>query len=173
MGISREVLAIDPGPTESAWLVYEPRDRVLIDCGIDTNGDLLAQLRQAERLGDHLAIEMIACYGMPVGAETFETCRWIGKFEEAWLRPEGCEALPESRVSRIYRKDIKLHLCGTTRAKDANVRQALLDRFGGSGAVGTKKNPGPLYGVKSHLWAALAVAVTWADLHASVDREAA
>jgi len=42
------------------------------------------------------------------------------------------------------------------RAKDANIRQALLDLIG---PQGTKKTPGPTYGIKSHTWAALAVAV--------------
>jgi hypothetical protein len=59
-------------------------------------------------------------------------------------------------VTRVFRKDVKLHLCNSPRAKDANVRQALLDRLG---PQGTKKAPGPTYGVKSHEWAALAVAV--------------
>jgi hypothetical protein len=36
------------------------------------------------------------------------------------------------------------------------VRQALIDRLG---PQGTKKNPGPTYGMRSHLWAALAVGV--------------
>src|SRR5690606_4735562 len=67
--------------------------------------------------------------------------------------------------TKVYRKDVKLHLCGSPRAKDANIRQSLLDRFGPGKekAVGTKQNPGPLYGVKSHMWAALAVAVYWWD----------
>ena len=65
----------------------------------------------------------------------------------------------------IYRKDVKLHLCGSPRAKDSNIRQALIDRFGPGKekAIGLKKTPGPLYGVKSHVWAALAVAVTHLD----------
>jgi len=51
------------------------------------------------------------------------------------------------------------------RAKDANIRQALIDRYGPGKdkAIGQKKTPGPLYGFKSHEWAALAVAVTWMD----------
>lgn len=36
------------------------------------------------------------------------------------------------------------------------MRQALIDRFG---APSTKKAPGLLYGVSSHMWAALALAV--------------
>jgi hypothetical protein len=47
---------------------------------------------------------------------------------------------------------------------------ALIDRFGGSErAKGTKKAPGPLLAIKSHEWAALALAVTWWDLHMNGD----
>ena len=64
----------------------------------------------------------------------------------------------------IKRQTTKAVLCGTARAKDPNVHQALIDMYGGSmkAAKGTKKAPGPLYGVKSHIWSALAVAVAWA-----------
>jgi hypothetical protein len=48
------------------------------------------------------------------------------------------------------------------KAKDANIRQALIDIYGGNDkAIGNKKTPGPLYGIKGDLWAALAVAVTF------------
>ena len=60
----------------------------------------------------------------------------------------------------IPRKDVKRHLCGNTTTNDKYVRQALIDRFG---EPGTKKNPGRLYGVSGHIWAALAVAITAAD----------
>jgi hypothetical protein len=92
---------------------------------------------------------MVASYGMPVGREVFETCVWIGRFQQSWRYPEA--------VKLVYRRDVKLHLCGNSRAKDANIRQALIDKLG---PVGTKSAPGPLYGVKSHAWAAVAVAVT-------------
>ena len=63
---------------------------------------------------------------------------------------------------------MKLALCGSARAKDANVRQAIIDRFAGVGgkavAVGTKKNPGPLYGISNHKWSALALCITWIDM---------
>ena len=66
---------------------------------------------------------------------------------------------------------MKLALCGSARATDANLRAALLDRYGGSGrAIGTRKAPGPLYGVKSHAWAALALAVTVQLERAELDR---
>jgi hypothetical protein len=100
---------------------------------------------------DLCACEMIASYGMAVGKEVFETCVWIGRFVEIAYEP----------VQLVYRRDVKLHLCHSPRAKDANVRQALIDRLG---PQGTKKNPGPTYGMKSHLWAALAVAVYAGDV---------
>ena len=92
---------------------------------------------------------MIASYGMAVGREVFETCVWIGRFKQAFRAPE--------MVRLVYRKDVKMHICGTPRAKDANIRQALIDILG---PQGSKKAPGPTYGVASHAWAALGVAVT-------------
>lgn len=145
------ILALDPGPAETGFVLYDGLK--VRESGVLDNAQVLLQLRQDWRQrADELVVEMIASYGMPVGREVFETCVWIGRFTEAWRSPDA--------VRLVYRKDVKLHLCGTTKAKDPNVWQALLDRFGGVDAVGRKAAPGPLYGVKSHARAALAVAVT-------------
>lgn len=74
---------------------------------------------------------MIASYGMAVGREVFETCVWTGRFIEI-------ARLRKIEVEYIYRKDEKMNLCQSMKAKDSNIRQALIDRFG---EVGTKKNP--------------------------------
>ena len=153
------ILAIDPGTTESGWVLYA--DGAVRESGVKSNEAMLGHVRLVPpELGMHLPIEMIASYGMPVGKEVFETCVWVGRFMQAWHTP--------AAVRRVYRKDVKLHLCGTPRAKDANVRQALIDLFPASGGgkvpqVGTKSQPGPLYGVSSHAWPALGVAVTLED----------
>jgi len=139
------ILAIDPGTTESGW-VYFWRGKV-VGAGVMPNDDLLKMV--AESGADILAIEMIASYGMAVGKEVFETCVWIGRFQQTWRSPKS--------VRLVYRKDVKLHLCGTPRAKDGNIRQALIDKLG---PPGKKAAPGPTYGVSSHAWAALGVAVT-------------
>lgn len=140
------VFAVDPGTTQSGWALLEGAK--VRDSGVHDNHDVL-QWVKAGQGADLLAIEMVASYGMPVGREVFETVRWIGRFQQAWRYPE--------LVQLVYRKDVKLHLCGNPRAKDANIRQALLDQLG---PAGTKRDQGNTYGVKSHAWSALAVAVT-------------
>jgi hypothetical protein len=146
------ILAIDPGTTSSGWALLD--DGHLQCSGVVSNAEML--LMVAESTSD-IAIEMIASYGMAVGREVFETCIWIGRFIQAARNPDA--------VRLVYRRDVKLHLCGSPKAKDANIRQALLDMFPRTGGgktpqIGTKSQPGPLYGVSSHAWAALAVAVT-------------
>lgn len=155
------ILAIDPGTTESGWCLFESGE--VVNSGVIPNDAMLRYIQTAAVVDFgqgklfHLAIEMIASYGMPVGREVFETVRWIGRYQQAWHSPEA--------VKFVYRQDVKLHLCKTPRAKDANVRQALLDMFPRTGGgktpqIGTKAQPGPLFGVSSHAWAALGVAVT-------------
>jgi hypothetical protein len=142
------IMAIDPGPEVSGVVVISP-DRKVLSANILANQEIVADLRRSTVYSfPHVAIEMIDSYGMPVGAEVFNTCTWIGRFEEAYVHSD--------LTARYFRKDIKLHLCGTNRARDSNVRRALIDLLG---PPGVKKNPGPTYGIKSHLWAALALAV--------------
>lgn len=142
------VLAIDPGNTESAYVILDG-DR-LVEFAKVENDVLLARLPFFRDAASHLAIEMIASYGMPVGREVFETCVWIGRYVQAW----------DGAYTQVYRKDVKLHLCGQPRAKDPNIRAALIDRWGGIAAT---KKTGALHGVSKDVWAALAVGVTWAD----------
>lgn len=141
------ILAIDPGPTESAWVLWDGK---LHGFSRSRNQDALSVIRES-RNEERCVIEQLKCYGMPVGSEVLETAYWSGIFAHAF---------DHSRVDRIPRLDVKLHLCHDSRAKDSNIRQALIDRFG---APGTKKKPGMLYGVSKDVWAALALAVTWWD----------
>ena len=158
------VLAIDPGPTVSAAVLFDTDEQRILATVRDENAIVRAWMRRDVRLvAAHLpvafAIEMIASYGMAVGAETFETCVEIGRFIERW------KTLEDRDVRRVYRREVKLHLCGTVRATDSNIRHAILDRFGPgrTKAVGTKANPGPLYGLSKDLWQALGVALVVGD----------
>ena len=150
-------IAVDPGPEQSALVHFDassmsPERSVILD-----NPDALEEIRT---FSGAAVIEMISSYGMPVGQDVFETIYWIGRFAEA------------ARVHHlVYRKDVKMHLCQSMRAKDSNIRQALIDRFPKTGGgkvpqVGTKGQPGPLFGIRKDLWAALAVAITFCEREA-------
>jgi hypothetical protein len=157
------VLAIDPGTTESAFVLYDAHNARLLKRGKVPNEQLRDHL-YAWEYDDltKLVIEMVASYGAPVGKETFETVRWIGRFEEAAL----VRGSFDGDVALVYRNDVKMHLCHTLKKiTDGAIRQCLVDRFGPTkeAAIGKKKNPGPLYGVSGDEWQALALAVTFAD----------
>lgn len=147
----RIIIGIDPGPSESAYVVWDGQG--CRESGDVPNGLLRARLESVEGV---VAVEWIECFGKPVGAETFHTVFAIGQI---------CFGMP---TRLIPRRDVKRHICFSPHAKDPHIRQALIDRFG---KPGTKKNPGPLYGISKHRWAALAIAVTAWDL-ARTDHEA-
>lgn len=146
------ILAIDPGNTESAFVEIDEKLKPLNFDKVK-NETLLQYICDGTFGSDKAAIEMIASYGMPVGAEVFQTCLWIGRFIE-------CLQSQNIQSELVYRKDVKLNLCGTSKAKDSNISQALKDRFG---VVGVKAKPGWFYGFHHDIWAAYAVGVTYAD----------
>lgn len=161
------ILAIDPGTTQSGWVSYD--NGVLSDFGKWDNDELLWRI--ANDSGDYMAIEQIASYGMAVGAEVFETCVWSGRFIQHWLDTHPASPYP----IRVLRKDVKMHLCQSTQAKDANIRQAIIDLYGPGKerAIGKKASPGPLYGVSGDVWAALGVAITAASTMSTESRRRA
>ena len=149
------LLAIDPGNIESAYVLMDGYH--CTDFGKLPNDELLAIVSKgAYRF---CAIEMVESYGMAVGREVFDTCVWIGRFSQA--------AISAGVVPRyIPRRSVKLNLCGNSRAKDTNVRQALIDRIAKHDVKigkGTAKNPDWFHGFKSDIWPAYAVGVTWLD----------
>ena len=160
-------LGVDPGTTESAYVLYDKETKQVDEFGKIPNEELLAKIhswRFEQELDADFAIEMIASYGMPVGKTTFETVLWLGRFIEAWVQYTGA-----SPVRKIYRKtDTCMHMCHTARAKDANITAAICDRYGGNMKVakGTKKDPGPLFGFSGDVWQAMGVAITAAETKA-------
>ena len=190
------ILAIDGGPEKSGYVWL--RDGVPWQWGWLDNEDLREELFDWRINYDaHLVIEDVSHYGknISVGNDVFQMVRWTGRFEEAW----------GGSTTYIKRPTIKTAICGVASAKDKDVRQALIDRFGGDAiAIGGKKcgtchgkglrgrgkakgacpdchcvgiylprpgllnrgcgyesHPGPLHGITSHCWSALAVGVTY------------
>lgn len=152
------ILAIDPGPEKSAWIVLDG-GRAPFEFDIQDNRGVLRTIDSMAFVVNSVAIEMVESFGKPVGEDVFETAYWIGKFSE---RADS----NDFRVDRIKRSDVKKHLCkAVVGVNDSVIRQALIDRYGPGKekAIGRKKTPGPLYGIKKDIWQALAVAVTHYD----------
>jgi hypothetical protein len=175
------LLSIDPGNVESAYCVFngsEPLDFDKLE-----NSALLMSISVSGC--QHLAIETMFARGMPTAQEEMETQLWAGRFIQA-------SGLPFTQIRRL---DEKIVLCGSARATDANIRQAIIDRFGGEFvAIGGKKckachgkgvrgrkhdpcdvcgaskyefPPGPLHGMSGDCWSALAIAITWFERYAT------
>lgn len=144
-----KILAIDPGSEESGFVIWDGQK--IDKFGKYANYTLKVCCDTFRHDYDQCAIEMVASFGMPVGKTVFETCVWIGRFFEN-----------AHDVNLVYRKDVKMHLCGQTRAKDSNIIQSLKDRFGDKG---TKKAPGLTYGLSKDVWQAFALAVYFYDTY--------
>ena len=118
------ILCIDPGTTKSGWCVLSEKGDV-IEHGWADNEELLTKISRSAML---TIIEDVAHYGMPVGKEVFETVKWMGRFD--------------ANTQHVYinRPEVKLALCGSPRANDSTIRQAVIDHYGGdSVAIGGKK----------------------------------
>lgn len=150
------IIAIDPGTAHSG--VATLAGGAWRFCAKAPNEALLRQLRGDEDLpmldlSATVLIEEFKNYGMAVGESSIKTVLWSGRFQEAWESRGGV-------VELIPRQAVKLHLCGSVRAKDANVRAALLDRL----PAGTKRDPGPMFGCTSHAIQAAALAAYWMEV---------
>lgn len=156
------VLAIDPGNTHSALVLYDAATRRVLSKRKLENHEALVAIRSSWHIApDHLAIEMAESFGAKVWSQVFTTVLWTGRFIEAWTS----HGLPFTLVTR---REVKNAVAGEHRANDAQIRNALIDRWGGKEvAIGSKHAPGPLHGVTADCWAALAIAVTFADAQRS------
>ena len=155
------LIAIDPGSEQSAFVIWDGKR--IFDKGILDNFEMRDMLRAFEKKLRHdyiIVIEEVQCYGMPVGKSIFETVYWSGIFSEAF----------PGTVHRMPRKDVKMHLCHTMRAKDSNVIQALVDRFAPfakNRGKGVKSAPGFFFGFKKDIWQACALGVVFWDQNMS------
>jgi hypothetical protein len=163
------ILAIDPGSTHSGWVLIDADTCRPLDFDKTENRALLKRINTYVEMpgalpAQRVVIEMIASYGMAVGAEVFDTCVWIGRYQEAYELGHGVVA------ELVKRQPIKLHHCHTSKANDSNIKQALVDRFApdqSNHGKGTKASPGWFYGFRADVWQAFALAVYAADVLAA------
>lgn len=145
------LIAIDPGNIDSAYIIWNGEQ--VIEKGKVDNRTLLGRIVLCEV--DLAVIEMVSSYGMPVGQTVFDTCVWLGMFKREFEQYK----IP---VQLHFRTSIKLHHCKMTYAKDGNVRQALVDKYGEDYS---KKKPNNIYNTANDkiymtgdLWSAFALA---------------
>lgn len=156
-----EIFAIDPGNFKSAFCRIDAETLRPLEFDILANDDLRQLILDRHFQENDLAvIERVASYGMAVGREVFETCEWVGRFEEILIRKL---YIPPAK---LYRIEEKKHICHSQKANDATIRRALIDRFAThdlKNGRGTKVSPDWFYGFKKDIWAAYAVGLTYIE----------
>jgi len=158
------ILAIDPGPKTCGVVLYDTAEARVLDADkARTVEDVLAQITRMAASGasiDLVACERVQSYGIS-GAHLLQTAEIFGR---VWDRAHW-HGLP---FAPLYRREVlrELDLLGARGNRDAAVRERMIEMHGGTkrAAVGVKASPGPLYGVSSHAWQALGLAVAVASL---------
>lgn len=147
------LLAIDTGTVKSAYVVVDTNTYKIEESGKIDNGKMLDMVRFGYY--DACVIEMFSSYGMRVGKEVFESVVMVGMCMEA----SHTRAIESDRIPR---NRVKQYVCQKGgNVKDADVIQALKDRFG---CKGTKKEPGFFFGTTADIWQAFALATAWIDM---------
>lgn len=178
------VLAIDPGPKETAWaflseegVIWRPKEWCPLSGKLlETGHDWLAVLPLFGKVSNlefiagpltfvstfglsvQIVLEKVEHYGkdMHAGETTFETVFWSGRFIQHYLHLAGEDA-PWHRMGR---REVKHILAGSARAKDGDIRTIVRDRLG---PKGTRKEPGPTWGVTADVWQALGLGLAFLD----------
>lgn len=154
------ILAIDPANQDSAYCVINIDDYKPVEFDKIDNNEMFKILKLHSNI-KKIIIEEVRSYGMSVGQTVFDTCRWYGRFEQYAI-----DTIPDVEVIYICRKDVKMNLCGTMKAKDSNIVVALVDRFAPHSTnygKGTKTNKGFFFGFKSDIWQSFALGITYLD----------
>lgn len=156
------VLSIDPGNEYTGYVVLDDYYKPVEFGKIDNKSMLDTIIRLAnDKAIQSALIEMIGHYGtgMPAGRTVFDTCIWIGRFEQKLSDLE----VP---FDTVLRKVYTSALLGSPKAKDSNVIQYLIDRFAPytpNRGKGSKKEPGFFYGFSKDVWQAYCIGVYAVD----------
>jgi len=156
------ILGIDPGPTASGVVLYCAAERrVLASASALTVDEVFRWIRGGTPtiyLHDRVIIEQVMSQGQS-GNDLLRTAEVSGRFWQVALDVD-CLDLPPVFMPR---REVCSALAITGAGKDAQIREAMIEIHGGTkaAAVGTKKKPGPLYGVSGHAWQALGLVRGW------------
>lgn len=139
------IIGIDPGTKQSAYVAWD--GEFIQALGTEPNASVAKYLRSIDRRAC-VCIENIEPYGMNVGREVLETMFWIGRFFQI-----ARDTIGPKQVSRLPRRAVKKHLRLGPGSGDKDVRAALINRL--------ERNPIDWHSLRSHQFAALAIATTW------------
>lgn len=196
-------LSIDPGDQKSGYVFYDSDSLRPIDGGFGKipNAEIFGLIdREILSANKEERIPVVVCeFPQPRGQlmswQLIDTVEMIGRFKQHGI----AFGSPFFQFHKIDRAHVKSHVCaGVQRPKDSNVRQALVDKFGGESATsgpkcpeckgsggfgrgasrevcsrcnGSKEvTPGALYGVTGDVWQALAVAVMFSEIGRVINR---
>lgn len=148
------ILAIDPGNERSGFLFLGNDGLIAGPFGKVPNAEILEIIRQSDTTCK-IVCEFPFPRGQTASWELFKTVEFIGQIKTL----VECDPFhPRLKLEYIDRQRVKLCVCGSASAKDANIRAALIAIYG---EPGSKKNPGPTYGITADVWAALGIAHTY------------
>lgn len=166
------VLAIDPGNENTAFVLWDFRNKQMVDKDKLSNQQFLKKLEQIAHSEhkykiDEIAIECISSYGMAVGQDVFNTCIYIG------ILLEKIQTIFGIKPKLVFRQTIKMHHChATSKVNDSTINTVLRQKYGEDNTV---KKPNPIYWnslversggnkyMSGDIWAAFAVATFVAE----------
>lgn len=165
------LLAIDPGTTHSAYCMMRGDYSIISSAKVE-NDVLLRLVKEGE--WQEMVIECMEARHVQngvIGAETYDTCYWIGRYMQA--------AIDRGKpIHRVYRSEERKRLVPTKKNKlpphpasvgqtaDSQIRATLIRRFAkhdfknGKGKAACKDT---FYGFAADMWAACAVGVVHLD----------
>ena len=170
--MEKYLLAIDPGTTQSAYAMIREDYSIISAAKVD-NEAVLQLVKDGEY--DELVIEHMEARHVKnsvIGAETYETCYWIGRYKQAAIdrgNPVHEVYRSQERKRLVPTKKNKLppHPASVGSSADAQIRATLIRRFARhdmKNGKGTAKNKDVFYGFARDMWSAYAVGVVYLDM---------
>lgn len=153
------VLGIDPGTRTSGVALYDSGAARVVRPEKALDNLSTVDLITSER-PDLVVCERVSA-GSFSGADYLRTSEVVGMVMQECRR----RSIP---LVLLYRRDV-LRTLGVKAGAgaDSRVRGRMIELHGGDrfAAQGTRKGPGPLYGVASHAWQALGAAIAGIQVH--------
>ncbi len=149
-----KILCVDPGAKYSG-VAYLENGALKYSESQMNNYELISRLECLSGKGA-VAMEEFESWKLRINQATFKAIFWSGRFFEASAWPVG-----------LYtRKEVKIFMLGSVGVGSTNaaIRKAVLSLYPKTGGgqtpqIGTKRKPGPLYGLSGHAVQALAVGI--------------